>query len=89
MYLNVFERDKVIEVLNFLKNNNDNDVLFLNSEDIEDGKYLKLSYFNNMHRVDVNILDLSKPLYSNEDCVSTLCSSKKFIEIVTNGKFKM
>ena len=89
MYLNIFERDKVIEVLNFLKENNTNDIVFLGNEDFEDSKYLKLYYFSAMHRVDVDVLDLSKPLYTNEDCISSLCSEEKFIKIVTNGKFRM
>ena len=91
MYLNIFEKEKVLEVLNFLKENNSNDILFNDStldNHLNEEFFLKLSYFSAMHRVDVNILDLSEPLYSNKDCISSLCSKEKFIEIVTNGKFK-
>tara|TARA_R110002051_G_C8667863_1_gene489939 strand:+ start:378 stop:665 length:288 start_codon:yes stop_codon:yes gene_type:complete len=87
MYLNDFRVENIKKLVELLKKNNVDKLIFNIGVDLNVEEHAVLSYSPTFHRIEVSHFDINNVLYINENVISKLCPLNIFIKSLTPNSF--
>lgn len=81
MFLNTFNKEKVIEVFKEIQSKNIKDLVFdsYNWHEITTAKFLKINYCNYLHKISIETYDPNNELFENPSCTCKIAPYDVFI----------